>query len=107
MKRPYALAILTLLGILGILHAPASWGNSSDHDRARTALAAGEIMPLRQLLEQVEKNYPGQVIEVELEHDDQRWVYEIKLLRTGGAMTKLKLDAKNGSLIKAKNKNID
>lgn len=64
-------------------------------------------MPLRQLLEQVEKNYPGQVIEVELEHDDQRWVYEIKLLRTGGAMTKLKLDAKNGSLIKAKNKNID
>lgn len=104
MKRSYALAILTLLGIL---HTPASWGDSSDHDRARAALTAGEIMPLRQLLEQVEKNYPGQVIEVELEHDDQRWVYEIKLLRAGGAMTKLKLDAKNGSLIKAKNKNID
>lgn len=103
MKRSYILAILALLATL---HAPAGWADSSDHDRARAALAAGEIMPLRQILEQVEKNYPGQVVEVELEQDDQRWVYEIKLLRTGGAMTKLKLDAKNGSLIKAKNKNI-
>ena len=36
-----------------------------DHDRARQALEAGEVLPLRSILERVERDYPGQVLDVE------------------------------------------
>ena len=43
------------------------------------------------------------LMDVELERQREagaeRWVYEIKLLRTGGALVKLKVDARDGSVI--------
>jgi uncharacterized membrane protein YkoI len=79
--------------------------NARDHDRARQALEAGEVLPLRTILERVEREHPGQVVDVELEreHEDkggpERWVYKIKLLRSGGALVKLKIDARTGTVI--------
>ncbi len=77
-----------------------------DHDRARKALDAGEVLPLQRILERVERDYPGQVIDVELESEhqggSQRWVYEIKLIRPGGALVKLKIHARDGSLLSEK-----
>ena len=77
-----------------------------DHDRARKALEAGEVLPLRSILERVERDYPGQVIDVELERKNlggsPRWIYEIKLIRPGGALVKLKLHARDGSLLSEK-----
>ena len=39
------------------------------------------------------------VLEVELERHGQRWIYEIKLLRPGGALSKLLVDARDGTVI--------
>lgn len=75
-----------------------------DHERARRAVEAGEVLPLRTVLEQVERQYPGQVMEVELEREDGRWVYEIKLLRTGGELLKLEIDARNGRVLGSKSR---
>ena len=77
-------------------------GHGADHDRARQALEAGEVLPLRAILERVERAYPGQIVEVELEREDGRWEYEIKLLRSGGALVKLRVDARDGSIIGVK-----
>jgi hypothetical protein len=71
----------------------------SDHELARKALAAGEILPLKTVLETVERKAPGQVLEIELERHRGRWVYEIKLLRPGGALVKVWVDASDASLI--------
>ena len=66
------------------------------------------MLPLRAILEQVEREYPGQVIDVELErkqeNSGERWIYEIKVLRTGGSLIKLKVDARNGTVLGSKNK---
>lgn len=78
---------------------PARAVDPSDHDRARKALEAGEILPLRTVLEKVDRDAPGQVLEVELERKNGRWIYEIKLLRPGGALVKLLVDASNGAII--------
>lgn len=100
-------AVLTLggaalvLALAGIPAAPAGAGEA-DHEQARQALAAGEVLPLRQILDRVEKRHPGQILEVELEREQGRWIYEIKLLRPEGAMSKLKLDARNGDLLQQK-----
>lgn len=77
-------------------------GGRDDHDRARQAVEAGEVLPLRSVLERVERDYPGQVMEVELERDHDLWIYEIKMLRANGALLKLKIDARDGRLLGSK-----
>lgn len=66
------------------------------------------MLPLRTILDKVERDYPGQVIDVELEREHEnkreRWVYEVKVLRTGGALVKLKVDARDGSILGSKGK---
>ena len=48
----------------------------------------------------MEREHPGQVLEVELEQEDGRWVYEVKLLQAGGRLMKLELDAGTGAVLK-------
>ncbi len=71
----------------------------SDHDRARSAVQAGQVLPLKTVLERLEREHPGQVLEVELERDDGRWIYEVKLLQAGGRLVKLELDAASGEVL--------
>ena len=78
--------------------------NNADHDRARQAVEAGDVLPLRTILERVEREYPGRVMEVELDREKGEWVYEVKLLRKGGALMKLKIDARDGTLLGFKEK---
>ena len=84
--------------------APAFADSRHDHDRARAALQSGEVMPLAALLEQVQRSHPGQVLELELEHEDGRWVYEIKLLANDGQLLKLDVDARTAQVLKVKRK---
>ena len=45
---------------------------------------------------------PGQVLKVEFERDDGRFIYEIRLLQADGRMAKLKVDAVDGRVLKIK-----
>lgn len=98
---------LTVALLAALLAAGSGAGIAGDdHDRARQALEAGEVLPLRSILERVERDYPGQVIDVELEREREkgveRWIYEVKILRSGGSLIKLKVDARDGSIIGSK-----
>lgn len=98
--------LLLSLGALVLACASSVSLAGDDHDRARQALEAGEVLPLPAILERVARDYPGQVVDVELEREHSpappRWVYKIKVLRTGGSLVKLKLDARDGTLIRKK-----
>lgn len=94
-------ALLLLPALL--LAAPAARADDRrDHERARAALAAGEIRPLAALLAEVERRYLGVVIETELERDDGRWIYEFKLLPPSGRVFEIKLDAATGAVIRTR-----
>ena len=95
--RPACLALSLGLGLAAV--GPVHAGDPGDHDRARQALEAGEILPLKTVLERLARDNPGQIMEVELERRGERWVYEIKLLRAGGALAKLLVDARDGTVI--------
>ena len=74
-----------------------------DHERARQAVESGQILPLKAILARVEREAPGEVLEVELEQQDHgAWVYELKVLQPGGVLTRLKLDARTGALLKTR-----
>ena len=45
---------------------------------------------------------PGQVLKVEFEREDGRFIYEIRLLQNDGRVAKLKVDAVDGRVLSIK-----
>lgn len=102
-KSPAArFVILSLWALLGPFGTTARADTRQDHEIARRALAAGEILPLRTVLQRLEQAHPGEVLEVELEQQSGRWIYEVKLLGSDGSISKLMVNAKDASLIEIK-----
>ncbi len=98
----WLLMIGFLLGMALVI--PSHADDANDHDKARQVLEAGEILPLKTVLEKIERDTPGRVLEVDLERKKERWVYEIKLLRPGGSLVKLKVDASDGTIFSRREK---
>jgi uncharacterized membrane protein YkoI len=98
--RARSVVAVALLGLAGL----AARAGEADHERARAAVRAGEVLPLPTLLERLQGSYPGQVLELELERDDGRWIYEIKLLQPGGQVLKLEVDARTAAVLKQRRK---
>ncbi|NLY34722.1 MAG: PepSY domain-containing protein [Alcaligenaceae bacterium] len=94
--------------VFSVLPSRPVHADVDDHEQARQALMDGKVMSLRTVLEKVEKEYGGQIVKIEFEHDDDdgqnRWLYEIKLLQDSGDMLKLLVDAENGKILKLKGK---
>ena len=82
-----------------VLAMPAARADN-DQERARAAVQAGKILPLKNVLERLERDQPGQVLEVELEQGNGRWTYEIRLLQSGGRLVKLHVDAESGEVLR-------
>ena len=98
-----AVRCLALLGVLAC--AQPLWAHGhADHDLARQALEQGRVLPLRTVLDKIERDHPGRVLKIEFEEDDGRFVYEIRLLQRDGRMAKLKVDAVDGRVLKIKRK---
>ena len=91
LKPLFALATALLLS----LSTHAAFADESDQDQARRALERGEIRPLDQVLDAARKALPGDVVKVELDEDDGRWIYEIKILTSGGERREVEIDAKS------------
>lgn len=94
-------ALIAAASTLVVLPAHAGdKGDKGDHERALAAVQAGEVLPLAVLLERLQRSHPGEVLELELEHEHGRWLYEVKLLEPGGRVARLKLDAKTAEVLK-------
>lgn len=89
---------LLLLGASPLLRAD----DHGSHELARQALERGRVLPLRTVLEKVERDYQGQALKVEFEQDDGRFLYKIRLLQSDGRMVKLKVDAVDGKVLETK-----
>jgi uncharacterized membrane protein YkoI len=106
MKNPQSLRRTALLAAIAVTFlglAPlAVRADKSDHVEARELLKRGQILPLPAILAAAAKQVPGDVIEVELEHEEEGWQYEVKVLTAAGAVKKLVLDARDGTVLKVK-----
>lgn len=101
------LALLGSAVVAAGLWLPLAHSDENDHELARQALQQGKVLPLRTVLDQVERDYRGQVIKIEFEHDDGRFLYELRLLHPDGAVSKLKVDAMNGRVLSIRKKGRD
>lgn len=110
LRWPALLGAFALGGALWLgagLDLPQAHSDESDHELARQALQQGKVLPLRTVLDQVERDYRGQVIKVEFEHDDGRFIYELRVLQADGRMLKLKVNAVDGQVLGVRQKGRD
>ena len=71
-----------------------------DHDRARDAVGAGDVMPLREIMARIGRHYPGRLLDADLGRDGQgRWIYRLKLLSPGDQVRRLSVDAQSGRVM--------
>ena len=69
------------------------------YDRARRALDRGETLPMAELLERLKTRVPGEVVGVEFEREDGKWVYEFKVIDSRGRLLEVYVDAQTGEVL--------
>lgn len=88
--------IATALLGLGTGAVPAD----PDHDDIKRLRDAGDILPLETIIKKYrERHRNGRLLDTELEHEDNRYVYELKVLRGDGTVLELEYDASTGELL--------
>lgn len=90
---------LTIAGLTIFMLSGYSNSYADDHDEAYQLLRSGEILPLEKILQITRKQIQGRVLEVELEHEDDRLIYELEVLDGQGIVWELKVDATSGIII--------
>ncbi len=70
-------------------------------DEALRLREQGRIIPLEQLLSLVDARHPhASLLEVELEEDDDIYIYEVELATRDGVVRELEIDATTGKILK-------
>ncbi len=100
MIKQIRLISVLLIGLGIALSASAAWGDERDHDQAKRLKEAGKILPLEHIVQKAKAKYPGRLIELELEREHGRYIYEVELVDRGGVVWELKYDAQTGEFLK-------
>lgn len=101
---PLRSVVLVCCLAVGVCGSGPGHGDEHDAALARKALEQGQVLPLRVVLDKVEREYRGQTLKIEFEQEDGRFIYEIRLLQHDGRLAKLKIDARDGRVLKIKRK---
>jgi uncharacterized membrane protein YkoI len=94
------LLVAALAVMLPALPTTADDHERHDHDRARSALREGRVLPLEEIMARANAEFPGEVLDVDFEEEHGRVIYEIKKITDEGRIVKLKYDAATGALLK-------
>lgn len=82
----------------------AQAGDRVKRSEVRQLREAGKILPMEDILARARSAQPGQIVEIELERKNDRFVYEVKLIDDADAIHKLELDASTGEVIRRSRK---
>lgn len=103
--------VLSMLAAVGLSAAVlmSAGTASADSERLRQSEVRelreeGKILPMETILQRARAAQPGQIVEVELDREDGRYVYEVKLIDDGDRVHKLELDAASGDVLNRKSK---
>lgn len=99
--RPLLRLLITaaLSAVLALGAVMSSADSDADHILARKLRAAGEILPLENIVARALQHRPGELLESELEREQGRYVYEVDILDNAGQVWELKLDARTAALL--------
>lgn len=70
-----------------------------DHDLARSALEEGEVRPLADILTEVSGRIDGELVGVEFDRINGRYVYELKVITPSGRLREIRVDAQTAEIL--------
>lgn len=97
MKQPLKITLATLCLVFTSTALMAV-----DIDEVMRLKQSGEIMPLEDIIVKMRRDFPGRIIEIELERENGFYVYEIDYVDNNGYVWELELDAQTGDMLKLK-----
>jgi uncharacterized membrane protein YkoI len=93
----YKITMSTLLLIMLVISTLSL--ADEGYEEARRLTESGTILPLEDLMRTIQAQQPGRILELELEHEGGRYLYEIEILDKQGAVWEFKVDAATGEII--------
>lgn len=75
-------------------------GSERDHDRVHRAVERGDILPLETILRTIRPSIKGEIVGIEIEKEDDRWIYEFKVIDRHGRLVEVYADAKTARVVK-------
>lgn len=96
-------AVLAVIGV-GMGPAPVGARDHRDHDAVRQAVERGDIRALADILAAVRDRLPGDVVGVEIEHRNGRWLYEFRVVDSKGRLFEVYVDAHTANIERVKEK---
>jgi len=103
-----SLVLLVGLGSPFVMSSDMFLGDQSfvlsklDAKEARELKQSGQILSLETIIAQVRKEYPGTIIQIELDEEKNRYIYEIELVNDEGVVIEIEIDASTGEVLKYK-----
>lgn len=73
--------------------------HADDDKRIRQLQRSGEILSLEKIFAVARMVKPGRIVDVDLDKEDGRYVYEIELLDASGRVWEMEFDARTGELL--------
>jgi len=98
MPRNCVAALLASACLICTLQLARADDDVTPADAARMQ-KSGEIISEEDLLKRVHSEFPGKVVETELERKGGRYIYEVEVVSEKGVKRELQFDAKTGELL--------
>lgn len=97
MKNIWSLCVIisSLLGTVLV-------AKENDHDKAIKAVNEGEILPLDKILNNVNQEFDGRILSVNLKDSEKGlfgWVYDIMIIESSNRVIKIKVDAGTATVL--------
>lgn len=93
------IAVLVAASVASPALADRGSGRGGDHDDALAAVEARQALPLSRIFEIAQGAVPGEIIEVELDREDDRLIYEVDILTSTGRLRQVEIDARTGEVL--------
>lgn len=103
MKKPVQAIWINAAVALATAGLPVSSAHTQqsveEHDEARAAMKAGEVMPYNKLKRLIEKQTGGSIVGQRLRRTGRGWMYELRIRGDKGRVQYLMVNAKDGTII--------
>ena len=98
-RRPGPVALLAATIALTLVVAAGARADDDDHDEARRAREAGDVLPLATVRDRVAADLGGRIVGIELERQHGAYIYEFKMIMPDGRLVELEVDARTAAVL--------
>jgi len=91
------LALVAGMNNSPLLYADDSEGESDDlSDLALQWVKDGKVIPFKSLMQRYEERLNGRLLDLEVERENGRIIYELEIMRPDSVVYEIKIDAQSG-----------